>query len=457
MTEQDQRTETAPSSETAPNAETVLRADAMLTPDGVVTDAELAFDADGRITYAGPARPASVVTHDLAGRVLMPGLVNGHTHSAMTLLRGVSDDEGFMPWLAAVQSLEQHLTHEDVAVGLQLAMVEMIETGTTAFADMYHWDAELIELVRSAGMRVLAAPASFSPEIVGFPSVSPWNGADATDETEALAERYANDPQIRIAYGPHAPYTCPPEFLSDIARRAVERGIPIHTHISESAAEVEQILERYGATPGDHLESVGLFEASVLAAHCVHITDREIELFARTGTAVSHNPVSNLKLGNGIARLPELMDAGIRLTLGTDSVASNNSLDLFEEIKTGTILHRGARQDAAIVRAADVIDIATSRGAEAIGFPETGALEPGRLADVIALDVTGSAATPFDPASLVSHLGFGATGADVREVFIGGRHVYADGAHTTLDAAAIRDRATAARHRLSEAAAAATD
>lgn len=431
----------------------VLRADAMLTPTGVVTNAELAFDASGRITYAGPARPDSVVTHDLAGRVLMPGLVNGHTHSAMTLLRGVSDDEGFMPWLAAVQALEQHLTHEDVAVGLQLAMVEMIETGTTTFADMYHWDSALIELVRDAGMRVLAAPASFSSDIVGFPSVSPWNGADATNETEVLAEQYEGDPQIRIAYGPHAPYTCPPEFLSDIARRAVERGIPIHTHISESAAEVEQILERYGATPGDHLESVGLFEAEVLAAHCVHLTDREIELFARTGTAVSHNPVSNLKLGNGIARLPELLAAGVRLTLGTDSVASNNTLDLFEEIKTGTILHRGARQDAAIVRAADVIDIATSRGAEAIGFPETGALEVGKLADIIALDITGSAATPFDPASLVSYLGFGATGADVREVFIGGRHVYADGTHTTLDAAAIRDRANTARRRLRDAAA----
>jgi 5-methylthioadenosine/S-adenosylhomocysteine deaminase len=433
--------------------ETMLRADAMLTPEGVVTDAELAFDDAGQITYAGPRRAdaevqSGAVVHELSGHVLMPGLVNGHTHSAMTLLRGASDDEGFMPWLAAVQALEQHLTHEDVAVGLQLAMVEMIETGTTTFADMYHWDAELIELVRSAGMRVLAAPACFAPEVVGFPSVSPWNGSDAVAETEALAERYANDPQIRVAYGPHAPYTCPPEFLRDIARRAVERGIPIHTHVSESAAEVEQMLERYGATPGDHLDSLGFFDAEVLAAHCVHLSDGEIARFARNGTAVSHNPVSNLKLGNGIARLPEMIEAGVRLTLGTDSVASNNSLDLFEEIKTGTILHRGARQDAAIVRSADVLDIATRGGAEAIGFPATGALEPGRLADVIALDVTGSSATPFEPSALMSHLGFAATGADVRHVFIGGRHVYADGTHLTLDAAAIRDRAAAAGQRI---------
>lgn len=439
--------------------ETILRADAMLTPDGVVVGAELVFGQDGRISYAGPVRPNSeysdgAVIHDLAGQALMPGLVNGHTHSAMTLLRGVSDDEGFMPWLAAVQAHEQHLTHDDVALGLQLAMVEMIETGTTAFADMYHWDAELIELVREAGMRVMAAPATFAPEIVGFPTVSPHNGDEAVAATEALAERYSDDPQIRIAYGPHAPYTSPPEFLRDIARRAVERGIPIHTHISESAAEVEQILERYGATPGDHLESVGLFEAEVLAAHCVHLTDGEISTFARTGTAVSHNPVSNLKLGNGIARLPEMLAAGVRLTLGTDSVASNNSLDLFEEIKTGTLLHRGVKQDAAIVRSSDVVHIATRGGAEAIGFRETGALERGMLADVIALDVTGSSATPFDPAALVSHIGFAATGANVRQVFIGGRHVYANGEHLTLDAQAIRDRAAVAGQRIRAAAAA---
>lgn len=436
--------------------ETVLRADAMLTPGGVIVDAELAFNSSGRITYAGSARPDAEsagdrVVHDLAGHVLMPGLVNGHTHSAMTLLRGVSDDEGFMPWLAAVQALEQHLTHDDVAVGLQLAMVEMIETGTTAFADMYHWDAELIELVRAAGMRALIAVASFTPDTVGFPGVSPWNGADATNETEVLATRYTDDAQISIAYGPHAPYTCPPEYLRDIARRAVERGIPIHTHISESAAEVAQIQEQYGATPADHLNSLGLFEAEVLAAHCVHLTESEIALFARTGTAVSHNPVSNLKLGNGIAPLPEWQEAGLRISLGTDSVASNNTLDLFEEIKTGTILHRGARQDAAIVRAADVLDIATRRGAEAIGFAETGALEAGRLADVIALDVTGSAAVPFEAASLISHLGFAATGADVRHVFIGGRHVYAEGEHLTLDADAIRAHAAAARARLTAA------
>ncbi|MGK0742044.1 amidohydrolase [Leucobacter sp. Z1108] len=425
---------------------TVIWADAMLTPTGPVAEAELVFDSEGRIEYAGPQRPGSTPTHDLAGHVLMPGLVNGHTHSAMTLLRGASDDDGFMPWLAAVQAAEQHLTRDDVAAGLQLAMLEMIETGTTSFADMYHWDAGLLELVRAAGMRVLAAPAVFTDEAVGFPGVSPWTGGEVLDATEALAERFAADPHIRLAFGPHAPYTTPPEQLQAIAGRSLRTGIPIHIHVSESAAEVADMIDRYGATPAMHLESLGLFEADVLAAHCVHLTPEEIAVFARTGTAASHNPVSNLKLGCGVAPLPELLEAGVRLTLGTDSVASNNSLDLFEEIKLATILHRGVRGDAAAVRASDVLDIATRGGAEAIGFPETGALEAGRLADVIALDVTGAGAIPHP--SLVSHLAFSARGSDVRHVFIGGRHVYANGDHLTLDAVDVRARAVAAAERM---------
>ncbi|MBC9936820.1 MULTISPECIES: amidohydrolase family protein [unclassified Leucobacter] len=429
----------------------VIHADWMLTPSGAVAAAELAFDAAGLITYAGPRREGSIADHVLAGHALMPGLVNGHTHSAMTLLRGSSDDEGFMPWLDEVQALEQHLTHDDVATGLQLAMLEMIESGTTTFADMYHWDAELLGLVRATGMRVLAAPAAFAADAVAFPGVSPWTGAEALDQTEALAEQFAGDPQIRLAYGPHAPYTCPPEFLREVGERAVRSGLPVHIHISESAAEVEQILERFGATPADFVASLGLFNARVLIAHGVHLTPSELEMVAAAGAAISHNPVSNLKLGNGIAALPEWLASGVDIALGTDSVASNNTLDLFEEIKTGSIVHRGVHQDAAIVRSLDLIELATRRGAVAVGFPETGALEAGRLADVIALDLTGNAATPLP--SLTSHIGFAARGADVRHVFIGGRHVYADGAHLTLDASAVRAAALAASRRIRAAAA----
>ncbi|KIP52735.1 amidohydrolase family protein [Leucobacter komagatae] len=428
--------------------ETVLRADAMLTPAGTIAPAELAFDETGRITYAGPPRSASEVTHDLAGHALMPGLVNGHTHSAMTLQRGASDDEGFMQWLATVQGIEQRVTHDDLVVGLELALLEMIETGTVAFADMYYWDEALIERVRSAGMRVFAALACNANDDVAFPSVSSLTGANVLDEVERLATKYREDPLVRVGFGPHAPYTCTPEFLREVRERALAGGIPIHTHISESAAEVAQIREQYGETPGNYLASLDFFDAEVHAAHCVHLTEAEVAVFAQTGTSVSHNPVSNLKLGNGIAPLPEMIDAGLKLAIGTDSVASNNSLDLFEELKQATILHRGARQDAAAVLGPQTIDIATRGGAAAIGFPDSGALAVGRFADIVAVDLTVTTATPLPPENLVAHLVYGATGRDVREVFIGGRHVYHDGTHLTLDADAVREKARAARARL---------
>ena len=434
------------------HSETILRADAALTPAGPISDAEVAFDADGRITYVGSVRPGREVTHELSGHVLMPGLVNGHTHSAMTLQRGVADDDGFMPWLNAVQAREQHLTRDDIAAGLQLALVEMIETGTTAFADMYFWDADLIELVVSSGMRVLAAPATFTAETVGFPAASNLNGAEVTELTERLAQQFAGHPQVRLAFGPHAPYTSPAEFLTDITARARRTGLPIHTHVAESRAETAQMLERYGKTSADYLKSIGLFDASVLAAHCVHLTPGEIESLVDAQVAMSHNPVSNLKLGNGVAPLPELIIAGARVCLGTDGVASNNTLDLFEEIKLATILHRGTRQDALAVRASEVLDIATRGGAEAIGFADTGVLRVGALADIIALDVNTAGGTQFVADALVSHLAFVATGADVREVFIGGQHVYARGQHLSLDADAVKERARAATARLRHAA-----
>ncbi|MGO1537996.1 MAG: amidohydrolase [Leucobacter sp.] len=449
---QDSHTASGPEATAKPAEPMVIRADAALLPDRLLSDPELEFDSDGRISYIGEQRSTSTVTHNLSGHILMPGLSNGHTHSAMSLLRGASDDDGLMPWLEHVQSMEQLMTHADVAVGLQLAMLEMIETGTVAFADMYYWDAALLELVKSAGMRVFASPAAVSPEVAAFPGVSAATGDEMCDLTESLAAEYAGDPQIRIAFGPHAPYTCPTDFLRDIVARSKRSGIPINTHIAESAAEVATIAERYGASPVTYLESLGLFDVDVLGAHCVHMSTDEVAMFARTGTAVSHNPVSNLKLGTGVAPLPDMLDSGVRLALGTDSVASNNTLDLFEEIKVATILQRGTREAATAMRASDVVDIATTRGADAIGFPESGAIEVGRMADVIALSTGSTSSATFDPresrAALVSHLGFTATGADVRHVFIGGRHVYRDGKHLTLDAERIRQRARAAADRL---------
>lgn len=433
-------------------AETRLVGATIVTQDAnntIINDGELAFDAFGVITYVGPRRgPAGEGDRELSNHILLPGLVNAHTHSAMTLMRGSCDDSDLATWLGVVQSLEQHITAEDVAIGLRLAMVEMIRTGTTTFADMYHWDSMLLGEVVNAGMRVVAAHSVFDFDDVGFSSVSPMNGRDGLDHTEALASEFAGENLVRVRFGPHAPYTASPEMLAEVARRAEKRGLGIQIHLAESAFEVEQNLKNYGATPIVHADRAGLFSVPTLVAHVVHPTEEEIKILADRGAGVSHNPVSNLKLGSGIAPLPAMRDAGVLLGLGTDGAASNNDLDLFEEIKTGSLIHRGLSQQPDITAGSDLLRMATATGAAAVGFPEVGVLESGRWADVIAVETTSTRATPmFSPTSFLS---FAARGTDVSDVFIAGRPVLEAGKLTTLDEESIRAEATAASARLQE-------
>ena len=415
----------------------------------VVTGDSIAWVGEAQDPHAPAPGPDDTVTR-LDGHILIPGLVNGHTHSAMTLLRGVSDDHGFMPWLAEVQALEQQLTHDDIAAGLQLAMLEMIESGTTSFNDMYVWDAQLLELVRDAGMRVVAALAITRPEQIMFPGVTTKTGRDELAHAVELQRRYEADPQIKIAYGPHAPYSVPREFFAETIEHAKRTGIPVHTHIAESPAETEMVVAETGKRPARYLRELGLYETSAMAAHCVHLDDEEIAEMAASGVALSHCPVSNLKLGNGVARLLDWLQSGVRISLGTDSVASNNTLDLFEELKLATILHRGVLHDAAAITAEQVFEIATRAGAEAIGFGDCGELAVGKKADIVALKTSEANAVPH--ANLLSHVVFAASGKDVDYVWIGGRAVYAAGEHLTLDAAAVKQRAAESAARIRAAA-----
>lgn len=407
-------------------------------PSGtVIPSGEVAFDRRGVISYVGPARgPAGPGDADLAGHILMPGLVNAHTHSAMTLLRGLCDDAALASWLEVVQSVEQRMTLDDIAAGLQLALVEMIRSGTTTFADMYHWDGRLLELVVRSGMRVCAAPSVFGAGSAGFPTASTMTARGVLDLTERLADDFAGETRVRLRYGPHAPYTCPPELLSEIAARAQQTGLGIQIHLCETAAEVRQTRERYGRTPIMHADALGLLRVPALVAHSVHPADEEIELLAARDASVSHNPISNLKLGSGVAPVRQMRDAGVRLALGTDGAASNNSLDLFEEIKTGTILQRGVAQNPEEASSADFLAMATSDGARAVGYPEVGVLAPGYWADIIALSTDLPQATPLH--SPTAFLAYAARGGDVRHVFIGGDYVLRDGAVTTIDEDAAR-------------------
>ncbi len=417
--------------------------------DTVLPAGEIAHDPAGRLTYVGPPRgPLADGDLDWRDHIVMPGLVNSHAHSAMTLLRGVCDDAEFPVWLQHVQAVEKHMDAADLLAGLRLAVGEMLLSGTTCFADMFHWDAALLAAVRDIGIRVAAAPALFAGDTVGFPLVSADDGNAVLERTEHLAAEFAGDPLIRINFGPHAPYTCPPEMLTEVGNRAERLGIGIQIHLSETAAEVASFQER-GHTPIEVAEETGLLRNPTLIAHAVHATETDMALMARRNATVAHNPISNLKLCAGVAPVRKFRQAGVRVALGTDGPASNNSLDLFEEIRLAAVLHRGVQDEPGtpFPTAAATIRSATRNGAIGAGFDDTGSLEVGRAADFIAVRTDTLTAAP--DVSALSHVAYGANGHDVRHVVVAGRQLVADGELVGLDAAQLRAdaRASAAKMR----------
>ncbi|MGV8885620.1 MAG: amidohydrolase [Microbacteriaceae bacterium] len=432
------------------SSETRLVGATILTLDGngtVVDDGEIAYDSTGRISYVGARRgPLGDGDLDVTGSIVMPGLVNAHTHSAMTPLRGLSDNKDLSSWLSDMQRFELRMTEDDLRWALRLAMIEMLQSGTTTFADMFLWNATLIGDVVDAGMRINASPAVSGYDVVGFPAAASTNGRGHLEVTERLGSDYAGDPQVRISFGPHAIYTCSPEMLRDVSTRAARTGLGIHIHLSEDAHEVERSIAQNGVTPIAHAAAHGIFDQPAHVAHATKATDADIAILASSGASVSHNPVSNLKLGSGVAPIPAMLEAGVRLSLGTDGVASNNTLDMFEEIKVGTIVQRGFHANAQVTRADDYVRMATVGGAAATGFTNTGVLARGRDADIIVLRTDTPRGTPLnDP---VSFLAFAATGADVTDVIVNGKHVVRAGVVTTLDEAEVRAHVAATTQRI---------
>lgn len=412
----------------------------LVDPWTVLPDSEIALNtATGRISYLGAVRgergPRDI---DAVDRIVAPGLINAHTHAGMSLLRGHSDDEPFHQWLKHIRAFELRMTREDIRAGLALSMAEMIRSGTVGFADMFLWDSGLLADVHDAGMRVAAAPAVFGYDAVAYPAADLETGAQVLDRTPALAAEFAGDELITVLYGPHAPYSCGPDLIADVAGRAARHGLGVHIHLAETGLEIQQSLAQHGRSPIALAAELGLLLGRTHVAHAVHPEPGDAELLAGETVTVSYNPVSNLKLGAGIAPIPEYLDAGVRLALGTDSMASNNSADLFEEIKFGALVQRGARHDPSALSGADTLAMATSGGARALGL--SGRLEVGEAADVILLDTSGVPAMPMvDP---VAFLGYAARGGDVTDVFVAGRRLLADRRLITLDEQAIRADAT---------------
>jgi len=349
-------------------------------------------------------------------RIAIPGLINTHTHAAMTLLRGYGSDNPLKVWLEEyIWPAEGKLvSYEFVKDGTELAVYEMLRNGITTFVDMYFYENAVADVLTSVGMRGVLAGG-----ILDFPVPGAKTPDEAIEKTEQFYKEYEKSEYITVAVGPHAPYTCSPETLKKAMSLADKYGLIYHIHLSETKFEVEQIKEKYGNTPIKYLDSLGLLKENVLAAHVVHPTDEEIDLMAEKGVKVAHCPESNLKLASGIAPIPKMLKAGVCVSVGTDGTASNDDLDIIGEISTSAKLHKGYNLDPTVVNAKEALLMATREGAKAINqYDKIGSLEIGKRADITLIDISQIHLNPlFDP---YTQIVYSSKGSDVDTVLING-------------------------------------
>nr|WP_277999057.1 amidohydrolase [Moorella sulfitireducens] len=396
----------------------------------VIEEGVIAIDGDS-LYYVGPAEglPAGWQADTIiaAGdKVALPGLVNAHTHVAMTLLRSYADDLPLKQWLEEkIWPREDRLTREDIYWGTRLALLEMIRSGTTTFADMYFQMDAVAEAVVEAGLR-----ACLSQGLIGFQDGD--GGRLATGVSLVKEWQGAGEGRITTMLGPHAPYTCPPEYLTKVAGTAAGLGVGLHIHLAETKGEVAEIQERYGATPVALVNELGLFDLPVLAAHCVHLTAADISILAEKKVGVAHCPESNLKLASGVAPVAAMLAAGVNVAIGTDGAASNNNLDMVAEMRTCALLAKGISGDPTAVPARQALVMATLNGARALGLEkEIGTLEAGKKADLILLNKYRPHLMP--PHNVEANLVYAANGSDVDTVIVNGKILMAGGEVKNLD------------------------
>ncbi len=367
--------------------------------------------------------------------LIMPGLVNCHTHAAMSCFRGLADDLPLMTWLTRhVFPAEARLTGEIVRQATLLSLAEMIRSGTTSFCDMYLFADEVAAAAAAAGMR-----AWIGEVLYDFPSPSYGELENGLAGLDDLFAAYAGHELIRITVDPHAVYTCSPDLLRRLHGLAERHDARYHLHLSETRDEVAGCLKRYGRRPVAHLDRLGVLDGRTVAAHGVWLEPAEIELLARRQVRLAHCPESNMKLASGVAPVPELLAAGVVVGLGTDGAASNNDVDLFGEMDTAAKLHKVTRLDPAVMDAATVLDLATAGGARLLGAESRiGSLEAGKKADCIVLDLHRPHLCPLHHA--VSQLVYSARGGDVVHSMINGRMVMQDRRLLTIDEDALLAR-----------------
>ena len=419
---------------TEPPADILIGNGRVLTMDphqSEITDGAVAIRGDRILAVGASEKLASLPARrriDARGGIIMPGLVNTHTHAAMTLFRGLADDVALMSWLNDyIFPAEAALDDDQVYSGALLACAEMILSGTTTFCDMYLFEDAVARAAHTAGMRAVVGEVLFD-----FPSPHYGPLERGFEYTSTLIETYRDDPLITIAVEPHSPYLCAPALLKRACELAGRHRLPLVTHVAETESEVQTLRQRFGRTPVEHLEALGVLGPNVLACHCVRLSEADIRRLQRHDVKVSHNPESNMKLASGIAPVPELLAAGVCVGIGTDGAASNNNLDLFLEMDTAAKLHKVNRLDPTVLDAATVLRMATCDGARALGLQaRIGSLEPGKQADVIILDTRRPHWTPlYHPAS---QLVYAARGSDVTTAVINGQIVMEDRRILTFD------------------------
>ena len=347
-------------------------------------------------------------------KLVIPGLINCHTHSYMSFMRNVADDLSFMDWLfGTIDPIEQQMTDEDTYWRANLAIIEMMKSGTTCFNDMQMNIHQTTRAVKESGMRAVICRG-----LVG-------SGNDEAGQMrlrQAYEERDAARDCDRLTFrlGPHAPYTCDDAFLKIVAQEAKKENMGIHVHLSESVSEIEQIQEKYGCTPIALAEKCGIFDVPAIAAHCVQVTEEDMDILVRKNVSVVTNPASNMKLGNGFAPIGRMLEKGINVCLGTDGAASNNCLNMFHELSLLTLIHKGTGKTPQCVSAKEGFRIATINGARALGLEkEIGSIEVGKKADLAILDLNTPSLTPRN--NLIAGLSYSANGSEVDTVIINGQ------------------------------------
>ena len=378
---------------------------------------------------------------DGTNKIVLPGFINTHTHAAMTLLRGYADDLPLMEWLEQkIWPLEAKLTPEDIYWGTMLAIVEMIKSGTTAFTDMYFHMDEVAQAVQQSGIRAFLAR--------GMVGVGPERDQAITNSIE-LHKKWQGAANGRITFmlGPHAPYTCPPEYLTKVINLAKDLDSYIHIHVSETLTEFNDIKNQYGKTPVQHLKDLGLFDQRVIAAHCVHLTEDDMKILYENRVGVAHNPESNMKLASGIAPVPQLLDMGIPVSLGTDGASSNNNLDMLQEMRTCSLLHKVNTMNPTVLPAHKALEMATRNGAWGLGVPEQiGQIKAGMKADMILVSLSEANMTPrYD---IMANLVYAAQASDVDTVIINGNIVMENRIIKTFDEKEVLVKARAIGERL---------